>query len=119
MTVPPSPGLLGAGSDFLRLLLGMRLLANCIITLLFHLPLPLVAATHTAVVLLTRNNAAYCSAEVGGWGEGREQGQGPGQTSSCMHPHQAAIRGGIPSRAPFTPSDPAPACLAHPPPPAL
>ncbi|PSC71748.1 inactive serine protease 54 isoform X2 [Micractinium conductrix] len=64
MTVPPSPGLLGAGSDFLRLLLGMRLLANCIITLLFHLPLPLAAATHIAVVLLTRNNAAYCSAEL-------------------------------------------------------
>ncbi|PSC71686.1 KRAB-A domain-containing 2-like [Micractinium conductrix] len=64
MAQPPSPGLLGAAGDFLRLLLGTRLLSTCAITLLFRLPLPLAAATHTAVVLLARNNAAYCEAQL-------------------------------------------------------
>ena len=48
------------------MLQGTRLLSNCIITLAFPLPLPLAAATHLAVVLLTRNNAQYCQTEVGG-----------------------------------------------------
>ena len=76
MAQPPSPGLLGAAGDFLRLLLGTRLLSTCAITLLFRLPLPLAAATHTAVVLLARNNAAYCEAQVGGQLGGRAVGRG-------------------------------------------
>ena len=37
----PQAGLRGVAVDALRLLLGMRLLGNCLITLLFPLPLPL------------------------------------------------------------------------------
>jgi hypothetical protein len=60
----PQAGLRGVAVDTLRLLLGMRLPGNCIITLIFHLPLPLAALTHTTVILLTRNNAAYCQQPV-------------------------------------------------------
>ena len=61
----PSPGLLGLLRDALRLLQGIRLLSNSLITLVFPLPLPLAAATHLSVVLLTRNNEQYCQTQVG------------------------------------------------------
>ncbi|KAL4420402.1 hypothetical protein ABPG75_010058 [Micractinium tetrahymenae] len=64
MSRAPQPGLAGAAMDAVRLGLGLRLLPNSLISLLFRLPLLLGIATHTAVVLLTRNNEEYCQSQL-------------------------------------------------------
>ncbi|GBF91813.1 hypothetical protein Rsub_04918 [Raphidocelis subcapitata] len=56
----PTPGLLGAATDAMRYLNGANLPGQCLITLLFPLPLPLSAATHVAVLWLTSNAEAFC-----------------------------------------------------------
>lgn len=60
----PLPRAAGAAFDALRILLGVRLLSNAMISLLFPLPLPIAAAVHAAIVALTANSDAYCSAPV-------------------------------------------------------
>lgn len=63
----PCPGALWAAVDALRTLMGLRLVPNAIITLVFELPLPLAAAVHVAVIALTAaDNDAYCAMPVGG-----------------------------------------------------
>ena len=60
----PRPGFAHSILDCTRLLVGLRLLPNALITLLFPLPLPLAAVTHVFVFLLTRNDEAYCATEA-------------------------------------------------------
>ena len=61
---PPTPGMRGLAVDVVRLLVGLRLASAVLITLLIRVPLPIAACAHACVVLLTRNNEAYCASQV-------------------------------------------------------
>ena len=68
MSRTPHPGIRSAAGDWLRVLIGTNLISSCLLTLLVPLPLPLAAATHAALLLLTSNTAGICRSEVGAGG---------------------------------------------------
>lgn len=68
---PPRPGWRGAAADWMNVLNGLNLTGQLLLALLFALPLPVAAATHWAVLLLTHSTQQLCSETQARRGEGR------------------------------------------------
>lgn len=81
MSRPPRPGALGAVADLGRMLVGMRLLVNVLLSLALPLPLWVMLPYHTLLISLTRSNHAYCQTEVRGL---MELGHLTGGSRDCL-----------------------------------